>query len=116
SENVMDCVDGWSFVVTDEAELDGLPQDVKDAAREAAREDGKQGWKLTLKMPCYLPVMQYARNRDLRERLYRAHGTIASEHGDARYDNSPLIEELLALRAEEAHLLGYRHFAELRLQ
>ncbi|MEI2417563.1 M3 family metallopeptidase [Orrella sp. JC864] len=116
SENVLDSVDGWSLLVEDEAELDGLPQDVKDAARDAAAQDGKPGWKLSLKMPCYLPVMQYARNRALRERMYRAHGTIASEQGEPRWDNSPLIEELLALRAEEARLLGYASYAELRLQ
>ncbi|SOE49975.1 M3 family metallopeptidase [Orrella dioscoreae] len=116
SENVLDSVDAWSLIVTDEAELDGLPQDVREAAHAAAKEDGKEGWKLTLKMPCYLPVMQYARRRELRETLYRAYGTIASEQADAQYDNSPLIEELLALRAEESALLGYADFANLRLE
>ncbi|ARP86980.1 M3 family metallopeptidase [Bordetella genomosp. 9] len=116
SENVLDAVDAWSLLVQDEAKLDGIPADVKQAARQAAEADGKTGWKLTLKMPCYLPVMQYARDRSLRETLYRAYGTVASEQGDARYDNSPLIEELLALRAEESRLLGFRNFAELRLQ
>ena len=67
-------------------------------------------------MPCYLPVMQYARDRDLREALYRGYGTVASEQGDAQFDNSPLIEELLSLRAEEAGLLGLGTFAGLRLQ
>ena len=66
-------------------------------------------------MPCYLPVMQYARDRDLREALYRGYGTVASEQGDAQFDNSPLIE-LLSLRAEEAGLLGLGTFAALRLQ
>ncbi len=116
SENVLDTVDSWALFVDDEAELDGLPQDVKDATREAAQEDGKPGYKLTLKMPCYLPVMQYARNRALREKLYRAQGTVASEQGEAKFDNSPLIEELLQLRTDEARLLGYGSFAELRLQ
>ncbi|WP_233234771.1 M3 family metallopeptidase [Bordetella sp. LUAb4] len=116
SENVLDAIDAWSLLVEDEQRLAGIPADVLDAAREAAQADGKTGWKLTLKMPCYLPVMQYARDRGLRETLYRAYGTVASEQGDAQYDNSPLIEELLGLRAEEARLLGYGNFAELRLQ
>lgn len=116
SENVLDAVDAWALYIEDEARLAGLPADVVDAARQAAEADGKPGWKLTLKMPCYLPVMQYARDRELRATLYRAYGTVASEQGAAELDNSPLIEELLALRAEEASLLGYDHFAALRLQ
>ena len=116
SENVLDAVDAWSLYIDDEARLAGLPADALQAARQAARDDGKEGWKLTLKMPCYLPVMQYARDRSLREQMYRAYGTVASEQGDARFDNSPLIEELLSLRAEESGLLGYGTFAALRLQ
>jgi oligopeptidase A len=116
SENVLDAIDAWSLVIEDETRLRGVPADVKDAARQAAEAAGKQGWQLTLKMPCYLPVMQYAQDRTLREAMYRAYGTVASEQGDGRFDNSPLIEELLALRAEESRLLGFRNFAELRLQ
>jgi len=116
SENVLDAIDAWSLLVEDESRLAGIPADVRAAARAAAEEDGKPGWKLTLKMPCYLPVMQYAQERSLREALYRGYGTVASEQGDARYDNSPLIEELLALRAEESGLLGLGTFAALRLQ
>ncbi|MBO1111133.1 M3 family metallopeptidase [Bordetella petrii] len=116
SENVLDARDAWSLFIDDETRLAGLPADVLHATRQAAQDDGKPGWKLTLKMPCYLPVMQYARDRDLREQMYRAYGTVASEQGDTRFDNSPLIEELLALRAEESALLGYGTFAALRLQ
>jgi len=116
SENVLDSIDAWSLFIEDEARLAGLPADALAAAREAAEKDGKSSHKLTLHMPCYLPVMQYAHDRSLRETLYRAHATLASEHGEPTFDNSPLIEELLALRAEEARLLGYAHFAELRLQ
>jgi len=116
SENVLDAVDAWSLFIEDEARLEGLPNDVLQATRRAAQDDGKDGWKLTLKMPCYLPVMQYARDRDLREQLYRAYGTVASEQGEAKFDNSSLIEELLSLRAEESNLLGYRTFADLRLE
>ncbi|CAM4088996.1 M3 family metallopeptidase [Kerstersia similis] len=116
SENVLDAIDAWALYVEDEAQLDGLPDDVRQAARNAAQEEGKTGWKLTLKMPCYLPVMQYARDRSLRETLYRGYATVASENGDARFDNGPQIEQLLALRAEEAQLLGYTDFATLRLE
>ncbi|HAP25107.1 MAG TPA: oligopeptidase A, partial [Achromobacter sp.] len=116
SENVLDSIDAWSLIVEDESRLAGVPADVIAAARAAAEEDGKSGWKLTLKMPCYLPVMQYAKDRSLREALYRGYGTVASEHGDAKFDNSPLIEELLSLRAEESGLLGLGTFAALRLQ
>ncbi|CAO3915295.1 M3 family metallopeptidase [Achromobacter mucicolens] len=116
SENVLDSIDAWSLIVEDESRLAGIPADVIAAARAAAHEDGKAGWKLTLKMPCYLPVMQYAKDRSLREALYRGYGTVASEQGDAKFDNSPLIEELLALRAEESGLLGLGTFAALRLQ
>lgn len=116
SENVLDSIDAWSLFVEDEGRLAGIPADVRAAARAAAEEDGKAGWKLTLKMPCYLPVMQYAQDRSLREALYRGYGTVASEQGDAKFDNSPLIEELLALRAEESGLLGLGTFAALRLQ
>ncbi len=116
SENVLDSIDAWSLIVEDESRLAGIPADVIAAARAAAQEDGNAGWKLTLKMPCYLPVMQYAKDRSLREALYRGYGTVASEQGDAKFDNSPLIEELLALRAEESGLLGLGTFAALRLQ
>jgi len=116
SENVLDSIDAWSLFVEDEGRLAGIPADVRAAARAAAEEDGKAGWKLTLKMPCYLPVMQYAQDRSLREALYRGYGTVASEQGDTKFDNSPLIEELLALRAEESGLLGLGTFAALRLQ
>lgn len=116
SENVLDSLDAWSLLIEDESRLKGIPADVLDAARQATEEDGKTGWKLTLKMPCYLPVMQYAQDRALREAMYRGYGTVASEQGDAKFDNSPLIEELLSLRAEESTLLGFGTYAELRLQ
>jgi oligopeptidase A len=116
SENVLDAIDAFSLFIADESRLDGLPDDAKSAAREAAAKDGVEGWKLTLKMPCYIPVMQYVKDRSLREALYRAYGTIASEQGEQKFDNSQLIEELLALRAEEAQLLGFESFAALRLQ
>jgi len=116
SENVLDSVDRWSLHITDATRLAGLPDDVLQATAAAAREDGLEGWKLSLKMPCYLPVMQSARDRELRREMYRAYSTIASEQGDPELDNSQLIEQLLKLRSQEASLLGYGSFAQLRLQ
>jgi len=116
SENTLDALDDWSLLLEDESKLAGIPPDVVQAARVRAREQGRAGWLLNLQMPCYLPVMQYAQDRQLRAALYRAYGTLASEQGKPEWDNSPVIERLLALRAEQASLLGFDDFAELRLQ
>lgn len=117
SENALDATDSFAIYV-DSAELDGVPPDVRDATAAAARADGKEGHKLTLKMPVYLPVMQFARSSALRERLYRAYVTRASDQADEPqrgFDNSAVMAELLALRHEEARLLGHRHFADVSL-
>ncbi len=115
SENTLDATDAWAYYAS-AAELEGVPEDVRQATRAAALAEGKDGHKLTLKMPCYLPVMQFARSSELRQRLYRAYTTRASDQaeGDGRqYDNSALIREILALRQEEARLLGYLNFGEV---
>jgi len=114
SEHVLDATDGYAYWASLE-ELAGVPADVIQAARNAAEADGKEGHKLTLQFPRYYPVMQYANDRALRERLYRANVTRASEFGPAALDNGPLIRELLALRQEEATLIGYGSPAELSL-
>ena len=117
SENALDATDGYAYYAS-AAEIAGLPADVAQAARAAAEADGQAGYKLTLKMPSYLPVMQFADHAALRERLYRAYVTRASDQaeGDARrFDNTALIQEILALRQEEARLLGYASFAEVSL-
>ncbi len=114
SEHVLDATDAFAhYAGTDE--LDGVPDDVQQATREAAQAEGRDGHKLTLHMPCYLPVMQYARHRPLRETLYRAYATRASELGDAARDNGPLMREIVALRQEEAQLLGYGSYADVSL-
>ncbi|MCZ2173533.1 MAG: M3 family metallopeptidase [Burkholderiales bacterium] len=119
SENLLDATNAFAEIVTDEAELAGIPADVVEAARAAAEKDGKQGWKFTLHMPSYLPAMQYAESRRLREALYRAYATRAAEFhdlaGKPEWDNMPLIRRILALRAEEAGHLGYGNFAEVSL-
>jgi len=115
SENLLDATNAHAEWVADEKTLAGLPEDVKAAARAAAEKDGKPGWKFTLHAPSYIPVMQYADDRDLRARMYRAYATRASEHGRSEWDNGPLIDRILSLRAEEAKLLGYASYAEVSL-
>jgi oligopeptidase A len=115
SENLLDATNAHAEWVMDETGLAGLPQDVKTAARAAAEKEGREGWKFTLQAPSYLPVMQYADDRELRARMYRAYATRASEQGDPEWDNGPLIEKILALRAEEASMLGFPSYADLSL-
>ncbi len=115
SENLLDATNAFAEYVTDAALLAGLPEDSIEAARDAAQRDERDGWKFTLHMPSYLPVMQYADDRELRARMYRAYATRASEFGEASRDNSPLIDRILALRAEESKMLGFRSFAELSM-
>ena len=115
SENALDATDAYTYYASAE-EVDGLPADVQRTARAAAQALGKDGYQLTLKMPCYLPVMQFAHSSALRATLYRAYVTRASDQAPAdalRFDNSGFIREILALRQEEAQLLGYLNFGEV---
>jgi oligopeptidase A len=115
SENALDATDAWSYYAG-AGELQGVPDDVVQAAQAAAQADGKDGFKLTLKMPCYLPVMQFAHSSALREKLYRAYVTRASDQSPEefrKYDNTGLVREILALRQEESRLLGYNNFGEV---
>ena len=115
SDNLLDATNDYTLPVEAREELAGLPEDVLQAAQEAAAAAGKNGWRFTLKAPSYLPVMQFADNRALREKLYRAYATRASEFGKAEWDNSPLMDEIIQLRAEEAALLGFANYGELSL-
>ncbi|WJF91141.1 M3 family metallopeptidase [Paraburkholderia bonniea] len=121
SDHVLDATNAYAYFVQHEPELAGLPEDAIAAAREAAERDGKTGWKFTLHFPSYFPVMQYAEHRPMRETLYRAYVTRASEQGvtygggQPEWDNTGNIAEQLALRAEEAKMLGYANFAEVSL-
>jgi len=114
SENVLDATNAFSIVIGKER-TSGIPEDVLQAAREAAQKDGKDGWKFTLHAPSYLPVLQYADDRALRETLYRESSTRASEFGKPEWDNTPLIARIVALRHEMAALLGYASFAQVSL-
>ena len=115
SENVLDATNAFSTTVEDLADVAGIPEDSLELAAEAAQKAGAKGWKFTLHAPSYMPVMQYADNRDLRETIYRAHVTRASEFGKLDWDNTPLIAQILKLRNEAAQLLGYSSHAEVSL-
>ena len=117
SENTLDATDAFSYYATAE-EMPGVPDDVQNTALAAAQAEGKAGYKLTLKMPCYLPVMQFAHSSALRAVLYRAYVTRASDQADEatqKFDNTQGIHSILALRQEEAALLGYPNFGALSL-
>ncbi len=127
SENVLDATDQWSLLVTAE-ELAGVPADILEMTKANAEKAGLQGYQLSLKMPCYLPIMQFAHSSVLREKLYRAYVTRASNQFEAKpstvsadateqksQDNTTSIQEILALRHEEAQLLGYANYAEVSL-
>ena len=115
--NILDATHAFSVNITDEAELTGLPESAKEAAKALAQSQEKSGWLFTLDIPSYLPVMTYCDNQALREKMYRAYVTRASEIGPngGEYDNSPIMSELLALRHELANLLGFNSFAEKSL-
>ena len=114
-ENILDNTNDFKHVVADVAELDGLPEDALQAAAEAAKAESKTGYLFTLHFPSYMPVMQYCENRNLRETLYRAYATRASEFSKPQWDNTHLIADLLKLKREEAQLLGFNNYAELSL-
>ena len=115
SDNLLDATNAFAHYIIDAADTAGLPADALAAAREAAQAEGKPGWKFTLHAPSYLPVMQYADRRGLRELMYRAYVTRASEFGKTEWDNTPLIADILTLRREQAQLLGFVSYAEYSL-
>jgi oligopeptidase A len=119
SENVLDATNAFAEIVTDEAQLAGLPDDTKQAAKTAAEKVGVDGWRFSLQAPSYGPVMQYADNRELRARMYRAYATRAAEFTDGtskpEWDNTPVMQRMLTLRQEDAQMLGFNNFAEVSL-
>ena len=116
NDNVLDATNAFELIVSDKQRLKGLPDDVLEFASDAAKQAGKQGWKFTLHMPSYLPIMQYAEDRKLREEMYHAYVTRAAEFGDSGWDNSAIVVDILRLRREQSRLLGFANFAELSLQ
>jgi oligopeptidase A len=117
SNNVMDATMGWTKHVSDKSDLAGMPESALEAAAQAAHQKDLQGWLFTLDIPSYLPVMLYADNRALREEMYRAYATKASEQGPnaGKWDNTDIIKETLELRTELAELLGFETYAERSL-
>ena len=117
SNNVLDATMGWEKIVTDENQLKGLPESTLQAAKQSAQNKGVEGYRFTLEIPSYLPVMTYCENRQLREEMYRAFVTRASEQGPnaGKWDNSAVMEEILTLRVELAQLLGFEHYTDLSL-
>ena len=119
SDNLLDATNAYTCVVEDEQDISGIHADERQVAAEAAQEAGKSGWLFTLKAPSYGPLMQYADNRELRERMYRAYTTRASEllseNFKIDWNNTPLMTEILKLRAEEARMLGFGNYAEFSL-
>jgi oligopeptidase A len=114
-ENLLDTTNAYAKYVEDAQQVLGIPADALQAAAEAASADGKPGWKFTLHAPSYMPVMQYASHRPLREELYRAYTTRAAEFGKSEWDNTALIKQILQLRQEAAQLLGFKNYAEVSL-
>lgn len=117
SNNVLDATMGWEKVIEDEAELKGLPESALQAAKQSAESKGLKDYRFTLEIPSYLPIMTYCENQALREEMYRAYTTRASEQGPnaGKWDNSKIMEEILTLRVELAKLLGFTTYTELSL-
>ncbi len=115
SENLLDATNAYALTVESEDELKGIPKETLALYKANAEAAGEKGWRITLQFPSYLPAMKYCENRAVREKLYRAFSTRASEFDGGRYDNTALMSEILALRAEKASILGFKNYGELSL-
>jgi oligopeptidase A len=117
SENLLDATNAWSKLIEDPQALAGLPDSALDLARQTAEQRGRKGWLLTLDLPSYMPVMSYADDPELRREMYEAFTTRASDQGPyaGQWDNSEIMERILALRHEQSRLLGYENYAERSL-
>ena len=117
SNQLLDATQAWTKAVADEAQLAGLPDSAKAQMAQAAKAKGLGGWLISLEFPSYYAVMTYADDRALREEVYTAYCTRASDQGPhaGQFDNGPLMEQILDLRQELAHLLGFAHYGELSL-
>ena len=114
-ENILDSINDFSLHIESKKIVEGIPKDVLDSAQKLAKENNKKGWLFTLDFPSYIPLMQYAKNRKLREDMYRAYATKASELSSKKLDNGPCINEILLLKQKLATLLSYENFAEMSL-
>jgi len=114
SDNALDATQAWSKHITDENELDGLPDSAKAGAADRAKADEKDGWLLTLDAPVFIAVMSHCKNAELRKEMYTAWTTKASDQGPqaGQFDNAAIMDEILALRHKQAQLLGFANYAE----
>lgn len=117
ANQLLDATEAWFKQVTDPAQLSGIPESTQQRMADTAKQKELEGYVITLQIPDYLAVMTYADDRALREEVYTAYCTRASEVGPqaGQFDNTPVIEEILALRFELAQLLGFNHYAERSL-
>ena len=115
SENVLDATNAFALYIDDASALAGVPEDALQMLSESAQADGKTGYKISLQYPSYSAIVDYAHDRPLRQQMYRAYSTKASEFGNPDWNNGPLMVELLKLRRDHAQLLGYKSFAEVSL-
>ncbi|EUC69006.1 oligopeptidase A [Alcanivorax sp. 97CO-5] len=117
SDNALDATQAWSKHITDENELDGLPESAKAGAADRAKAEDKEGWLLTLDAPVFIAVMSHCKNAELRKEIYTAWTTKASDQGPqaGQFDNAKIIDEILALRHQQAQLLGFANYAEKSL-
>ena len=116
--NLLDATQSWQYLTENEAELQGLPEYALAMLRQLAEQKELPGFRVTLDMPCYLAVITFADNRDLRQSIYEAYVTCASEQGitDKIWDNAPNMVKIVAKRQEKAKLLGFSHYAEYSLE
>ena len=114
SQNALADLNEWTLHLTDEGDLEGLPEGVRAAAGEEARSRDLEGWLFTLAAPSYIPFMTYSARRDLREQMYRAYGSIGGRGN--RHDNNAVIRRIVELRAEQARLLGYETYCDYVLE
>ena len=114
-ENVLDETNNFTLNIIDDSQLDGIPEDILESAKTLAKENGQKGHTFTLHFPCYVPVLQYAKNRNLRKQMYAAYAKKASEFSDKKFDNTAIIKDILSHRASIAKLLGFNNYAELSI-
>jgi len=114
-QHLLDATHAWQKHIFNENELEGLPESAKSTAKQTAQEKGLEGWILTLDLPCYLSVMNYAKNQNLREEIYRGFVTRASELGDEKFDNSTVMFKIINLRQQMANLLNFKHYSDYSL-
>ncbi|MBO68687.1 MAG: oligopeptidase A [Acidiferrobacteraceae bacterium] len=116
-QNVLDATDGWYLDLSEESELDGLPFSSRELARQTAERAGVDGWRFTSQAPSFIPFMMFSAKRELRRTMYHAYVTRASEccPNGGKWDNSKVMDQIRALRQEQAALLGYESYASYAL-